>query len=271
MRRLKALVPNWAIPLAINLRCLWRRWRLGRKIPFRTISTRPALVIAPHPDDETFGCGAFISLKRQAGIPVRVLLLTNGEAVESGVEDNPETVSRVRQAQAVAACKQLGVEAAEVRCLNLPDGKLPRRSHAGFDEALQRLLAELNSQPHGELLCPHPSDRHPDHEAAAELAFSAVRLSGRPWRLIYYPVWLWFGSSVGLGARLALEGAWRLDGRAVEPKKSAAISEYLKAPLAASGDPFCGRLPWAFLWNFQHASEVFFEEQWRHGSRSSLS
>lgn len=223
------------------------------------MSNHPALVIAPHPDDETFACGTLICLKRQAGIPVRVVLLTSGEAVGSGIQDKPETVIRVRKAQAIAACKCLGMGADDVHFLNLPDGKLPRNGHVGFDEALQLLLAELEAFPPGEVLCPHPNDGHPDHEAAAELTARVIHLSRKPSRLIYYPVWLWYGASFGLGARAALDGGWRLDGRSAGQKKASAIAEYSDAPKASSGNPFCGRLPWGLLWNFQHASEIFFE------------
>jgi LmbE family N-acetylglucosaminyl deacetylase len=227
-------------------------------MPFHGISNQPALVIAPHPDDETFGCGALISLKRMAGIPVRVIFLTSGEAVGSGVNDRPEAVIRARQAQAIAACRHLGVDAADVRWLNLPDGKLPHTGHPGFDEALKRLSAELDDFPAGEIFCPHPQDVHADHVAAAELVREAVLLSRRPPRVIFYPIWMWYHASPGLGTRLAVDGAWRLDGKTVKLKKAAAISEYLDAPKSSSGLPYCGKLPWGFLWNFQHAAEVFF-------------
>jgi LmbE family N-acetylglucosaminyl deacetylase len=228
-------------------------------MPFRSISDQPALVIAPHPDDETFGCGALISLKRTAGIPVRVIFLTSGEAALSRFDENPVTVARVRQVQALAACKHLGVESAGVRWLNLPDGKVPRFGQSGFDEAMHRLITELKEFSAGEIFCPHPQDMHTDHEAAAELAGKAAQLSGTSWRLIYYPVWLWYQASTGLGARLAVGGAWQLDDKTVRSKKAAAISEYLDAPKSSSGQPYCSKLPWAFLWNFRHTSEVFFE------------
>jgi len=44
-----------------------------------TSAARSALVLAPHPDDETLGCGATILRKRAAGTPVHVLIVTDGE------------------------------------------------------------------------------------------------------------------------------------------------------------------------------------------------
>ena len=40
----------------------------------------PVLVLAPHPDDEVFGCGGALVQAAKNGIPVRVVVLTDGEA-----------------------------------------------------------------------------------------------------------------------------------------------------------------------------------------------
>src|SRR5579885_2284019 len=42
------------------------------------VNDAPALIIAPHHDDETLGCGGVIALKRAAGVPVQVVILTDG-------------------------------------------------------------------------------------------------------------------------------------------------------------------------------------------------
>jgi hypothetical protein len=55
-----------------------------------------------------------------------------------------------------------------------------------------------------------------------------------------------------------MAGAWRLDASGLEESKKSAVAAYLDAPKTLSGIPFCGRLPWGFLWNFQHTKEIFF-------------
>ena len=67
---------------------------LGRKILHRALGaalrlrSHPAaldnpgrtLVIAPHQDDETLGCGGYILLRRLEALPVDVLYITDGRA-----------------------------------------------------------------------------------------------------------------------------------------------------------------------------------------------
>ena len=38
------------------------------------------LVVAPHQDDETLGCGGLIARKRYEGLPVHVVFITDGSA-----------------------------------------------------------------------------------------------------------------------------------------------------------------------------------------------
>jgi len=60
-----------------------------RKVAYRTLiatardvtagtSLRSMLVVAPHPDDETLGCGARIILSRRQGSRVKLLVATDG-------------------------------------------------------------------------------------------------------------------------------------------------------------------------------------------------
>ncbi len=257
-RCLVKLLPSWAVLLATDFRCLLRYAVVSRQLPLRSITQATALVVAPHPDDETFGCGGLIKLKRNAGVTVRVILLTDGEAVGSGQGEEAEKVISARRREFVNACQELGLTAEALRWLHLPDGKLPQSGQPGFHEAAEALAAEIEDFNPGEIYCPHLLDVRPDHIAATQMTHEALRLGGLVCALVYYPVWMWYHASSGLRQRLDCHGAWRLDISRGLPAKKQAMAAYLDAPKTSAGNPYCGRLPWSFLRNFRRHHEVFF-------------
>jgi LmbE family N-acetylglucosaminyl deacetylase len=217
------------------------------------------MIIAPHPDDETFGCGGLIKLKCDAGVSVRIVLLTDGEAVGSAPGESRETVVEARRREFVEACHKLGVQTDDLRFLHLPDGALPQRGMPGFGSAMCALLAEIEDFAPAEVYCTHENDIRPDHVAAAHVAQAALKAWGGPCRLFFYPVWMWYHASSGLRKRLDCHGAWRLDIKRVLSAKKQAMEAYLDAPQRTSaGHPFCGRLPLSFLSNFRRRYEVYF-------------
>jgi LmbE family N-acetylglucosaminyl deacetylase len=219
------------------------------------------LIVAPHPDDETFGCGGLVSLKRAAGIPVRVVFFTDGEAVASGLGESVAAVVAARRREALNACQRIGVEAENVRWLHLPDGKLPHPGQSSFEEASRTLLAEIEAFVPGEIYCPHLLDVHRDHIAATRITHQAVRLWGQPCAVFYYPVWMWYHASSGLRKKLDVTGAWRVDISTVLTDKEHAMAAYLEAPKTSQGNPYCGRLPRSFLRNFRRNYEVIFSSK----------
>ena len=89
------------------------------------------LIFAPHPDDETLGAGGLIAQARKRGIPVRVIFFTNGDgsrAAKFAVElqqrrrVNFVQIAALRQKEALAAAKNLGVSEKDVVFLGYPDG-----------------------------------------------------------------------------------------------------------------------------------------------------
>ncbi len=246
---------------ARDLRCLWRRWLLCRGVSCVPASTRSLLVVAPHPDDETFGCGSLISFKRTAGADVRIVFLTNGEAaLKNHCSLSPAHVGRIRREQAVQACRHLGVDESHLRWYSWPDGGVPRKGSPGFAQAVKQIMAEIQDHSSAEVVSSHALDLHADHRAAGELVHEAGRQLGPQVRLFYYILWTWYRAGRSKMPTLPLALAWKLEEHWTRAQKQAAISEYLDGPLPACGIRYCGDLPTSFVHLVKRADEIFFDD-----------
>lgn len=140
------------------------------------------LVVAPHPDDETIGCGGTLSALTTRGTRVVAVFLTSGElGLRSLVAAEAQAV-REREAEA----------AAEV--LGLADTVFLRHADWGVADELERVVPQLlriaEKESATEIYAPHPLDEHPDHAAAHQAAFRAVRALGDPAPTLHtYEVW----------------------------------------------------------------------------------
>lgn len=129
------------------------------------------LAIAPHPDDETIGCGGTLARLADGGTRVQVVLVTDGGATLTAGRASRGVQSRRRE-EARAACEILGID--PPRCLGLPDGavagRLPELEQA-LDQAIDECRPDL-------LLAPWLLDAHPDHRAVSH-ALAGLVARGR--------------------------------------------------------------------------------------------
>lgn len=145
----------------------------------------PTVVVAPHPDDETLGCGALIAAKRRLGAEVAVVFLTDGAA--SHPRFGSDRLRALRRQEGLAACAELGVAEDAVSFLDRPDGRLARHvDDAG--SALGEILAERRPI---EVLVTAATEPHRDHAAAFRVVAAAVRGAHPQPQVRQYPVWLW--------------------------------------------------------------------------------
>jgi LmbE family N-acetylglucosaminyl deacetylase len=140
------------------------------------------LVIAPHPDDESIGCGGSICLHTARGDRVTAVFLTSGEL---GLKHLPsEEARRIREQEAEAAAEVLGL--ATLTFLRLPDWYVGDR----VDEASVALAPVLAREAPERVYLPHAAEWHPDHRASLPVARAALRGSGlSPPTLLTYEVW----------------------------------------------------------------------------------
>ena len=156
----------------------------------------PVWVIAPHPDDESLGCGGLVAELCSLGTVLWALLLSDGSASHPGSREWPaRPLATRRLGEWHAGLDQLGVHPRRRLALGLPDGRLPwprgaeNDEDSGGDEAARAISAALAVAPPATLLLPWRRDPHPDHRAAHALVQRA--LNGRSGvRQLEYTVWL---------------------------------------------------------------------------------
>jgi LmbE family N-acetylglucosaminyl deacetylase len=148
--------------------------------------TRPAIVLAPHPDDETLGCGGLIALKRDRGVPVKVVFMTDGAQSHAHLISSEALAARRRQ-EATAACAALGVDPTAVHHLEIGDGTL----NDSTQQAIELLAPLLDGSRGHQLIAPHPDESPLDHQATFHIAEQVLTRAGDTMDALLYPVWLW--------------------------------------------------------------------------------
>jgi LmbE family N-acetylglucosaminyl deacetylase len=137
------------------------------------------MVIAPHMDDETLGCGMLLA-ESSSRYSIHVIFATDGskspETPHREVQASDPTAASLtaaREAEALQALAILGVPHTHVEFLGFPDGALAR--HA---DALRRIVVErARALRPAYVLVPFRYDRHPDH-LAVNRAVTAARSAG---------------------------------------------------------------------------------------------
>jgi len=152
----------------------------------------PILVIAPHQDDETLGCGGLLATASQLGLRPQVAFLTDGAASHTGSASWPaERLAKTRRREALAALSLLGVPRRDICFLGWTDAQPYRAGEAAYAATLKRLAHWITPVQPRSLWSPWPGEKHCDHVAAGELAADlALRLPSRPLCMDYL-VWGW--------------------------------------------------------------------------------
>jgi len=129
------------------------------------------LIIAPHADDETLGCGGIINKFVKEGKNVNVLILTNAFKGDSEIFSEQE-INKVRQ-EALDAHRILGVE--NTIFADFPAPRLDTFPLYKVANYISNKLIELNIDT---LFIPHRGDIHLDHRRTFEASIVAARPFG---------------------------------------------------------------------------------------------
>ena len=217
------------------------------------------VVLAAHPDDETLGAAGLVARVAAAGVPVTVVVATDGDGSHPGSPTlTPDQLVQVRRAELVRALAHVAPRAA-VHLLGLPDGGLRERAdrlHRAVDGVLDTLDAPAGRGASVVLVAPWSGDGHRDHRVAGEVARAVAERRGLD--LLEYPVWMWHWADPS-GDDVPWERMERLDLTAAEVgSKAAALGEHRSqtAPLSpAPGDE--ATLGPEMVRHFERALEVF--------------
>ena len=119
-------------------------------------AARRVLVLAPHPDDETIGCGGLLAQLAARGVPAKVLLVSDG----SGAGALPAGTAETRQQEFRAALQRLG--GLDCEFLGLPDGALEQVA-----DLPARLRRAIQAFAPNWVFGPAARDPHRDHRTVA--------------------------------------------------------------------------------------------------------
>lgn len=227
-------------------------------LPLRSVAEvacTSALVVAPHPDDETLGCGGAIALLRARGCKVQVLVISDGTLSHPRSCNYPAPKLRaLRESETVSALAVLGVDA--VTFLRLPDGAVPTQEPE-FSQAVDSCCNYLTQFAPQVIFLPLRYDPHPDHRASWKLIYTALASLNLSSRIIEYPIWDWDEAQRGTLLNFT---SWRLDISTVVKLKQQAIAFYRSQTTnLIDDDPegFC--LTPEMLANFTRPWEVYLE------------
>lgn len=232
------------------------QWLLKFRSQPLSVNQKSAIIFSPHQDDETLGCGGLIAIKREMGIPIKVIFLTDGQKSHTATPwiKPPENLIQIRKQEATTALHILGVEVSDIHFFDLIDGTLNYLSNEQYQNTIKHLVELIQTFKPGEIYVPHRKDNHPDHECTYKFVKAAIEQSQIELDILQYPIWIFWLSPLFIKLRFSdLTGAYRLYINSVLEQKKRAITVYKsQAPI----------LPPRFLKSFLlNHHEIFFKEQ----------
>jgi len=146
------------------------------------ITTDRVLLVMPHPDDEAVFCSGFIQFLNRFQIPLKVIVLTKGEASSLRFGLKPkDSLAKAREKEQKTAFAILGIK--DFMIANIPDGKIESREKE-VKQIIQNQILTFKPT-HLVTLEPDGIYGHPDHVALSRFVRD---LTKSPRRLLYATV-----------------------------------------------------------------------------------
>jgi LmbE family N-acetylglucosaminyl deacetylase len=195
------------------------------------------LVIAPHPDDETFGCGGTISAMVRSGVLLHVAFLTDGSASHPNHPVfTPADVAALRASEARLATQVLGVAWNRVTFLGAQDGELARLCGDSLLRIVHAIAALTSRLKPEAILLPCRDDGSSEHDAAFRLVCTALEEADLRPRILEFPVWSWWNPFLILKSLGMCRKVWRVDLGNARDIKARAMASYVSQTLPIPPD-----------------------------------
>lgn len=212
-------------------------------------NTQKILIIAPHPDDEVFGCGGLIYEARRLGKNVSVIFMSRGEGVRSKVLSESQIIEK-RKELTTQALELLGMDNANIYYLKFIDSSFAK-TPVSEEKKLYNLITQINPD---SIFYPNPIDGSPDHEYASSVVARITK--DIPAAKYHFCVWLWHHTPLHktLKKDFRKSRLFKVD----RASKLRASDIYTEAK-DANGFPYSGQLPRMFLKAVNGAYELYFQ------------
>lgn len=163
----------------------------ARRLDTSAMAQARWLVLAPHADDETLGCGALIAEVARRGRLAGVAILTDGAGSHAHADDvaRARLIAARRREAELAVRRLAGASAPPPLFLGWPDARPFAPGSAGFEASRRRLGALCRRLGVDALAVTARHEPHCDHEAAYELAQAVSKSAIRPVAVVEYIVW----------------------------------------------------------------------------------
>ena len=243
----------------MNVKSLFRRFRISiihlLACYTKSMPITDYVILAPHPDDETFGCGQLIAEMASRGKEVFLIFFSGGGASHNGCCDlSSFAIETTRCQKAKEILSDLGVRAENMFFLNMPDGELAGSIPSAYLK-IKQLIVNMTA---ATILAPHPQEGWRDHEAVSALAQKLATDTGKI--LFYYCVWFYFSMPFRKFHHVQWRNACFVHHPEAWRKKTAACRKYL-SHLAPCGKPYAGVLPEELIDAISYSKELFFQKQ----------
>jgi LmbE family N-acetylglucosaminyl deacetylase len=229
------------------------------------------VVFAPHPDDETLGCGGAIMKKIKEGYGLFIVFMTNGASgsdyshygMTSGL--TRQELKEIRKQEAKNACDILGVDSRNLFFLDFEDRTLMRNREAAQEKVTEilRMLSPV------EVYFPHKKDQNNDHLATNSIVKRSFENLPKQPAKYEYVIWalsemsrrarFWVSIKDKMGT-LSEDGSSRVNIDVLEflRLKRKALDEYKSQTTLFFPEQKHTILAKSFLDNFLTGKEVFY-------------